>query len=211
MSSSAVQLADEATRADLATFCARARALDEGGAVRLQAAGMALAVWVGVQPARDLSGHGTTLGLRVLALAQEARLDTVVPTAAVSDRLARQPGETLQIPPQQVRAAWASVSPPRAGWAVAGSVAVGELHDIARDGIARIAQGAPSGSGAAAVEDLRRRVWSMPLPGERPATLSGSVAFAAYALGFLVGDTAQVFTSGRWHRVTTPAGHVLCR
>ena len=208
----AVRLADEQTRSDLVTFCARARALDADGAVRLQAGGASLAVWVGVQSSRELSGQGTTLGLRVLALAQAAELDTVVPVAAVGDRLARQPADLdLDIPPQEVRASWASVSPPRGGWSPAGSVAVSELREIAQEGIAQIAQGAPTGSGAAAVEDLRRRVWGRPLPGERVGTLSASVAFAAYALGFLVGDSAQVFTAGRWHRVTTPAGHVLCR
>lgn len=207
-----LQLADADTRADLSTYCARARALDGDGALRLQANGLTLAVWVGVQAAHDLSGRGTTLGLRVVALAEPADLDTVVPTAAVGDRLAREENQLrLGVPPQQVRAAWASVSPPRAGWRPAGSVAVTVLREAANEGIAEIAQGAPTGSGSAAVHDLRRRVWGRPLPGERPETLPASVAFAAYALGFLVGDTAQVFTAGRWHRVSTPVGHVLCR
>lgn len=207
-----LQLADADTHADLSTFCARARALDADGAMRLQASGPTLAIWVGVQSANDLSGRGTTLGLRVIALAEPAEVDTVVPTAAVGDRLARAQNDLrLDVPPQQVRAPWASVSPPRSGWTPAGSVAVTALLEAANDGIAEVAQGAPTGSGSAAVQDLRRRVWGRPLPGERPETLPASVAFAAYTLGFLVGDTAQVFTSGRWHRVSTPAGHVLCR
>lgn len=208
----ALQLADVDTHADLSTYCARARALDGDGALRLQASGLTLAVWVGVQTAQELSGRGTTLGLRVVALAEPAEVDTVVPTAAVGDRLARAENDLrLDIPPQQVRAPWASVSPPRGGWTPAGSVAVAALREAADEGIAEIAQGAPTGSGSAAVQDLRRRVWGRPLPGERPETLSGSVAFAAYALGFLVGDTAQVFTAGHWHRVSTPVGHVLTR
>lgn len=212
MSTQTIELADEQTYADLATYCTRARALDTEGALRLQAQRSALAVWVGVQSARELSGHGTTLGLRVLGLAAPIQLDTVVPVGAVADRLARTAvGVRLEVPPQQVRAAWASVSPPVGEWAPAGSLAVSELQRLAQQGIAEIAQGAPAGSGSAAVEDLRRRVWGRPLPGERATTLPASVAFAAYALGFLTGDAAQVFTSGRWHRVTTPAGHVLCR
>ncbi len=207
-----IQLADADTWADLSTFCARARALDADGAMRLQVSGTTLAVWVAVTSGQDLSGRGTTLGLRVLALAEPAQLDAIVPIGAVGDRLARASnGTELDVPPQEVRAAWASVSPPREGWTPAGSVAVTVLNDAAAQGIAEIAQGAPTGSGSAAVQDLRRRVWGRALPGERPETLPASVAFAAYTLGFLVGDTAQVFTAGRWHRVSTSAGHVLCR
>lgn len=212
MNMQTIELADQQTYSDLVTYCTRARALDADGALRLQAQQSALAVWVGVQSSRELSGHGTTLGLRVLGLATPMQLDTIVPTAAVGDRLARAAVSTrLEVPPQQVRASWASVSPPIGEWVPAGSLAVSELQQIAQQGVAEIAQGAPAGSGSAAVEDLRRRVWGRPLPGERATTLPASVAFAAYALGFLTGDAAQVFTSGRWHRVTTPAGHVLTR
>ena len=61
---SALRLADTDTRADLATYVARARSLDADGGVRLQATGTALAVWVGVLRGRGLMNDGTVVGLR---------------------------------------------------------------------------------------------------------------------------------------------------
>lgn len=208
-----LHLADAETRADLVTYVGRARQLDSDGAVRLQAVGGVLAVWVGVLGGQGLTGAGTTLGLRTVPLAQPAQLDVVVPLAGLSDRFARAGNDTeLPVPPTEVRAGWASVSPPQGGWVPVGEIAAQTLKDAAAQGIAEITAGAPEGSGAAAVDGLRRRVW-----GRSIATSGGidglpaAVAFASYTLGFLVGDTAQVYAAGRWHRLTTPAGHVLVR
>lgn len=208
-------LEDSESVADLATYLARARTIEDDGAVRLQAQGSSLAVWVGVLKGRGLTAEGTVLGLRVLALTQPAELDEVVPLSAVTDRLARMrdTGEAaLPIPPMTRQTSWAAISPPRSGWAPLGEVPVERLAQVAQDGIAEIAQGAPEGSGAAAVESLRRRVWGRALPAPGGADgLPAGVGFGAYALGFLVGGVAQVFGAGRWFRVSTPAGHVLVR
>ncbi|MFC6705960.1 hypothetical protein [Flexivirga alba] len=208
-----LQLADADTRADLETYVGRARQLDSDGAVRLQAVGSVLAVWIGVLSGHGLTGEGTTLGLRALPLAQPAQLDVVVPLAGLSDRFARAGNDTeLPVPPTEVRAGWASVSPPQGGWTPVGEVPAQTLKDAAAEGIAEITAGAPEGSGAHAVDALRRRVWSRSI-----ATTGGidglpaAVAFASYTLGFLVGETAQVYAAGRWHRLTTPVGHVLVR
>lgn len=208
-----LRLADAEARADLVTYVGRARQLDAGGAVRLQATGAVLAVWVGVLSGQGLTGAGTTLGLRVLPLAAPAQLDVVVPLAGLTDRFAREPqGTDLPVPPTQVRAAWAAVSPPQAGWRPAGEIPVQDLNTVAAQGIAEIASGAPEGSGAHAVDALRRSVWSRPMPAAGDVEgMPAAAAFASYTLGFAVGTSAQVYAAGNWHRLTTPVGHVLLR
>lgn len=231
-------LADAESLQDLGRYAARARALDADGAVRLQAVGPVLASWVCVLPGSGLMGTGTTLGLRTSALDVPAELDVLVPLAAVSDRVAR-PGEraVLPVPPMTVSAAWAAVSPPRAGWQVVGSVDSEALQRVASDGIAEVADGTPEGAGSAAVAALRERVWGRAVPiaetsveadagvagglasangdnvgGEGGPTYPAALAFAAYALGFLtLGGESTLATNGRWTRLTTPAGHALTR
>lgn len=208
-----LRLADADTRADLVTYVGRARQLDGDGAMRLQAVGTVLAAWVGVLPGHGLRREGTTLGLRVLPLAEPAELDVVVPMAGLADRFAREThGTELSVPPTEVRAGWAAVSPPQGGWQQVGEVSVQTLQDVAARGIAEVTSGAPEGSGAHAVDALRRFVWSRPIPATAELEgLPSAVAFASYTLGFAVGQTAQVYASGRWHRVTTSVGHVLVR
>jgi len=206
-----LRLADADTHADLVTYVARARQLDSDGAMRLQAVGNALAAWVGVLPGHGLTREGMTLGLRVLPLAEPATLDVVVPMAGLADRFAREPhGSELSVPPTEVRAAWASVSPPQGGWQQVGEVSVAAMQEVATSGIAEVTASAPEGSGAKAVDALRSFVWSRPMPPtESLEGLPSGVAFACYTLGFAVGETAKVYSSGTWHRVTTPVGHVL--
>ncbi|WP_018156451.1 hypothetical protein [Demetria terragena] len=214
MTASELRLADNSTTADLATYLGRARTIEDDGAVRLQARGSTLAVWVGVLKGRGLTGEGTVLGLRVLALAEPAEVDEVVPLSAVTDRLARMgtTSSVLPVPPMTRQTTWAAISPPQSGWSPLGGVPVEQIRDAAHAGIAEVASGAPEGSGAAAVESLRHRVWNRSLHASGGADgLPAGVAFGAYALGFLTGDVAQVFGAGRWFRVTTDAGHVLVR
>lgn len=207
-------LLDAESLQDLGRYAARARALDADGAVRLQAVGSVLAAWVGVLPGSGLMGSGTTIGLRTSALAEPAELDVVVPLAAVSDRVAR-PGDraVLPVPPTTVSAPWAAVSPPRSGWQPVGVVASEALQHIASEGIAEVADGTPAGAGAHAVTALRGQVWGRVASTDGDgAAVPAALAFAAYALGFLTpGTEATVATSGRWTRLTTPAGHALTR
>lgn len=207
-------LADAESLQDLGRYAARARALDTDGAVRLQAVGSVLASWVGVLPGAGLLGVGTTIGLRTSQLAQPADLDVIVPLASVSDRVAR-PGEraVLPVPPMTVSAAWAAVSPPRSGWEPVGLIDSEALQRSASEGIAEVADGTPSGAGAPAVTALREQVWRRPILGTQDTVpVPAALAFAAYALGFLTpGVEAAIATSGRWTRLTTPAGHALTR
>ncbi len=206
-----LHLPDAETAADLATFVARARSLDEDGAIRLQATGSTLATWVRVLPGAGLDAAGTVLGLRVSRLSEPADVDAVVPLGAVADRLARQQTrQHLDVPPVTATAPWAAVTPPRSGWERVGEVGAEDLREVARAGIAEVAEGAPEGAGAQAVTALRQRVWSR-TTATVPPVPSGA-AFGLHALGFSsAGAVVTVWSQGRWTRCSTRVGHVLVR
>ncbi|GAA4870835.1 hypothetical protein [Serinicoccus chungangensis] len=213
-----LSLADGESVADLATLVRRAARLDEDGAIRLQATGGAgvLAAWVCVLPGAGLMRDGLTLGLRTMALAADAQpLDVTVPLAGLTDRLARRAATgdsstTLPVPPTTLAPPWAAQSPPRGGWEPRGGIPSEQLVAAARSGIAEVATGSPEGSGAAAVEALRARVWGRPVEGTEVPAAAG---LAVHALGFLrPGDTqVAVHRNGSWLRVSTGVGHVVLR
>lgn len=214
-----VWLPDEAAVADLATLVGRARRLDPDGAARLVAHGSVLAVYV-----CGLHGGGgpTVLGLRTVRLAEPSDVDATVALAALGDRLARKgqhvpngsgPRMPLDVPAARVMdAGWAGMTPPRAGWEPVGTLSADVLANAARAGIAEVAAGAGTGSGAHAVTRLRAAVWGRPLPGTDDVPTG--MALTADALAFLPGPgqpEALLFRSGRWVRLTTSRGHVLAR
>jgi hypothetical protein len=210
-----VTFPDGETLADLATFVGRARRIDPDGAARITAVGDVLATYV--SPVHG-GGGPVVLGLRVVRLAAESRIDTVVAIAALEEALAaarRDGDDALVVPAGQVTGvAWAGTSPPRGGWLPVGELGMPALAETAAAGIAEIVSGAPAGSGAAAVAALRARVWGRPLAPDRPelAGLPAGVALVAEALGFVDGEEpAIVYRSGPWWRVTMPRGHVLAR
>lgn len=198
---------------DLRTYVGRARAAQDG-AVRLQAEGQVLAAYVSILAPRILGeATPTVLGLRTMPLAQTAQLDTTVALASVSDRLARmEPNDVvLPVPPTTVTDNWAGVLPPRAGWTSAGTVSTDVLLEAASEGIREVAQSVPNSPGAIVVNNARGIIWARAINGA-PASLPAGAAFAAYALGFLApGRDAQVFTNGRWTRLSTAGGHILVR
>lgn len=212
----AIELLDAEVVADLGTYVRRAMRLDADGAIRLQATRTTLAAWVGVRKGRGLMGEGTVVGLRVMPLAPGSEeVDAVVELRAVADRLARMTSEAstrLEVPPVTVRTSWAAVSPPRSGWAALGNIPVADLTAAAVAGIEEVANSTPPGAGAAAVESLQQQVWQRPITsGPHVDGLPAGAALGVHALGFAVGETAQVFATARWHRVSTPVGHVLVR
>lgn len=202
---------DEQGYADFGTFVGRARSADPEGAMRLQAAGRALAAYVGVLPGHGLIAAGTVVGLRVMPLATPTELDETVSLASLADRLARpQMPATVSVPPTTVRVGWAALTPPRTGWEPVGALPGETLVAVAQDGIAEIATATSEQAGGHAVAALRRRVWGR-LTATAPPVPAGA-AFAAYVLGFL--DPAGVCTvlaHGRWTRLSTGRGHVLTR
>ncbi len=201
---------------DLRTYVARAKAADDDGAIRLQAQGQTLAAYVGVLPGAGLMAEGVVMGLRAMPLAEPAHVDVTVSLAALTDRLARESGTTLPLPPVTVNVPWAAMAPPRGGWERVGAVTADEVYAAARQGIEEVASGAPADAGGAAVAALRKQVWGR-LTATTPPVPAGG-AFAAYVLGFVVtgqgavpGSEVTVWAHGRWTRLSTPAGHVLIR
>ncbi|MDQ6754646.1 MAG: hypothetical protein M3017_14920 [Actinomycetota bacterium] len=206
-------LADAGTTADLRTFVSRARTADDG-AIRLQASGQVLAAYVSIMRPKLLGeGTPTILGLRTMALGSPSDLDLTVPLAAVADRLARMAGDDveLQIPPVTLNESWAGISAPRGGWERVQELDPGMLIQAARDGVREISQIIPLNPGALIVNNARAAVWGRTLPGI-DAELPGGAAFAAYVLGFVAPDeSAVLFRSHRWLRLSTGRGHVLVK
>lgn len=203
---SVVHLQDEASVEDLRTFLTRAGTVDREGAVRLQATDTVFVVSVGVLDSP------LVVGMRTAALADPGLVDAVVPLAAVLDRLARRDAAeptALPLPPQQVLAPWAGISPPRTGWAHIGSVDPDDLRTVAAEGIAEVARGTGPTSGGLAVAELRSRVWSRPMLGGADAP--AGMAFAAQTLGFLGAGEGSIWQVGAWSRLSTAAGHVVSR
>jgi hypothetical protein len=213
----AVLLPDAETLGDVETFLGRARRVDPDGAARLVASGGVLAVYA--SPVHGGDGP-VVLGLRVIELAAPATLDVTVPLAGLLDRLPL--ARLTPSPPYPMpvlgasSAAWAGVSPPRSGWDSVGLLDPAELRAASARGIREIADGVPPGAGAAAVAQLRARVWGRPLSPELPDVPAG-IAFAADALGFLDSggpedaEPVGLYRRPPWVRATTRRGHVLAR
>lgn len=206
-------LDDAGTVADLRTFVSRARTADDG-AIRLQGAGHVLAAYVCVMRGKLLGeGTPTILGLRTMALDSPSDLDVTVSLSSVADRLARM-GESdtrLRVPPMTVRESWTGISAPRGAWSEIGAVTTDALIDVAKVGVQEIGQIIPVNPGALLVNNVRASVWGRPMEGA-PGALPGGAAFAAYALGFLIpGETATVYSSHKWLRLSTGRGHILVK
>ncbi|MFJ4169201.1 hypothetical protein ACIPY3_06810 [Paenarthrobacter sp. NPDC089714] len=205
------RFADPRDLSDLRTYVTRAKSIDDG-AIRLQAAGQVLAAYVCVLRPRILGeATPTILGLRTMALAEQAQADVTVTLASVLDRLARSSAVDvdLPIPPSTVSESWAGVGAPRSGWEAQGPVSDAELKAAAEAGIAEVAGVVPAMAGAAVVNSARAAVWSRSLPGREG--IPAGAAFAAFALGFLGDGEQQLFRNGRWFRLSGPRGHVLVR
>lgn len=198
---------DPRAAADLLTFSGRAARLGDP-AIRIRAAAGTMAV-----SAAPLSPRGfgddvpTVLGMRFLPCDDELECDLVVDAATLGAGVA---AGTVALPDSGVSAAWAGISPPRAGWMPSGSVDSAQLEAAARRGVADVASALPATPGEDIVRTVRAAIW-----GREDDQLGGIVAgaaFAADALGFLSGaEQAPVFRNGTWTRLTLRRGHVLVR
>ena len=218
-------LLDHRDAADLATYVSRARSVDPQAAVRLQAMGQVLAVWVSViHPAGLLDTAPVVLGLRTIGLAEPSSLDATVAASAITDRLARvgSGGNDaapvwLTAPHQEVFASWAGILAPRSGWSALGAVPAALLRDVARMGVQAVSDAVPADSGAAVVQKVRARVWGAASgwgPADGPAVPDGA-AFALDVLGFVPPSAQEVHVAtertGQWVRLSTGVGHVLVK
>ncbi|MER5856216.1 hypothetical protein ABT131_11430 [Streptomyces sp900105245] len=210
-----LHLADETEAADLAAFLSRLLRYDRGAAVRLQAAGTALAVF-GRPPSFEV------LTVRAVRLAKpyedglDVTLDVTVSAGefleSVDERAA-----TAGVPGAVTGPPWAGVLPPRGGWQPEpGLPAPDGLRATVAAAVAefrsRTEELAPEGRTRAELDRIGRDIWSREVGGTR---LPVRAVHAAQSLGFLRPGTGAedtgLFSSGAWLRLRTPYGSVAVR
>lgn len=192
---------------DVLTFAHRAARLGDG-ALRLQARDGILALTCAPLAPRSLiDPTPLVLGMRTAPVDPELECDLVIDASALTPDT---DDRALRLPDSAVTAAWAGVSPPRAGWQRTGEVDAATVAARAQYGIAAVAEQVPNDAGDDVVHLVRSRVW-----GERDDDLAGlplGVAFAAFGLGFIAGEEdAGIRTAGAWTRMSFARGHVLAR
>ncbi|MGW4877920.1 hypothetical protein ACWEPI_15295 [Streptomyces sp. NPDC004262] len=207
-----LHLADDGEAADLAAFLSRLLHYDRSAAVRLQAAGTALAVF-GRPPSFEV------LAIRAVRLAKpyesglDVTLDVTVSAGELLEAVDEQAG-TAAVPGAVTGPPWAGVLPPRGGWreepglpapaALAATVAaaVGEFRS-------RTAELAPQSRTRAELDRIGRDIWSRTVGGTR---LPVRAVHAAQALRFLrPADEAVLLSAGAWLRLRTPFGSIAVR
>ncbi|MFE5408738.1 hypothetical protein [Microbacterium sp. NPDC056569] len=201
-------LADPESAADALTFAGRAARFTVEG-VRLQAAAGVLAMTAAPLAPRGFGDPTpTVLALRSLGADPELVCDLVVEASALS--AAVDDPRALTLPETALSPAWAGITPPRSGWDARPGIEASTLAAKAQGGIARVADTVPTDAGEDVVRTVRAAVWGV--PDEELGGLPLGVAFAALSLGFISGsETARVFASGPWTRVSLSRGHVLVR
>ncbi|MEU5096384.1 hypothetical protein [Streptomyces sp. NPDC020996] len=208
-----LHLADEGEAADLAAFLSRLLHYDRGAAVRIQAAGTALAVF-GRPPSFEV------LAIRAVRLAKPyedgpaAALDVTVSAGELLESV-DEPASTAVVPAAVTGPPWAGVLPPRGGWRPEpGLPAPDALRAAVGAAVAefrsRTEELAPQQRTRAEVDRIGREIWSRTIGG---TGLPVRVVHAAQSLGFLrpEGDDPALFTSGAWLRLRTPYGSVAVR
>ena len=207
-----LHLADEGEAADLAAFLSRLLHYDRGAAVRLQAAGTALAVF-GRPPSFEV------LAIRAVRLAKpyEKGLDVTLDVTVSAGELLESVVEdaaTAGVPAAVTGPPWAGVLPPRGGWQpVAGLPAPDALRAMVGAGVAefrsRTGELAPESRTRAELDRIGREIWSRTV-GE--TQLPVRAVHAAQSLGFLrPGGELALFSSGAWLRLRTPYGSIAVR
>lgn len=210
-----LHLADEREAADLAAFLSRLLHYDRGAAVRLQAAGTALAVF-GRPPSFEV------LAIRAVRLAKpyENGLDVTLDVTVSAGELLEAVDEsaaTAGVPAAVTGPPWAGVLPPRGGWRPEpGLPAPDALRAMVGAAVAefrsRTGELAPELRTRAELDRIGREIWSRTVGGTH---LPVRAVHAAQSLGFLrstqsAGDLALV-SSGAWLRLRTPYGSIAVR
>ncbi|MGW2519259.1 hypothetical protein ACWC09_20035 [Streptomyces sp. NPDC001617] len=210
-----LHLADEGEAADLAAFLSRLLHYDRSAAVRLQAAGTALAVF-GRPPSFEV------LAIRAARLAKpyENGLDVTLDVTVSAGELLESVDEsaaTAAVPGAVTGPPWAGVLPPRGGWqAVPGLPAPDELRATVGAAVAefraRTQELPPERRTRAELDAIGREIWSRTV-GE--THLPVRALHAAQSLGFLRGGESAgesaLFSSGAWLRLRTAYGSIAVR
>ncbi|MFC7817858.1 hypothetical protein ACFUTR_24845 [Streptomyces sp. NPDC057367] len=217
-----LHLADEGEAADLAAFLSRLLHYDRSAAVRLQAAGTALAVF-GRPPSFEV------LAVRAVRLAKpyenglDVTLDVTVSAGELLETVDEQ-AATAAVPGVVTGPPWAGVLPPRGGWRPEpGLPAPDALRALVAAAVAefrsRTAELTPEERTRAELDRIGRDIWSRTVG---DTGLPVRAVHAAQSLGFLRasasasasgsgGDAPGLFSCGAWLRLRTPYGSVVLR
>ncbi|MFF7375977.1 hypothetical protein ACFY96_12030 [Streptomyces massasporeus] len=207
-----LHLADEGEAADLAAFLSRLLHYDRGAAVRLQAAGTALAVF-GRPPSFEV------LAVRAVRLAKpyekglEVTLDVTVSAGEFLETVDETAGTAL-VPGAVTGPPWAGVLPPRGGWrSEPGLPAPDALRSLVAAVVAEFrfrTQELPAeGRTRAELDRIGADIWSRTVGDTR---LPVRAVHAAQSLGFLrPGVPLGLLSSGAWLRLRTPYGSIAVR
>ena len=209
-------LPDQETAVDLQAYLQRAKRLDPDGMVRLRAFGPVLAAYVAPIWSGDIMASGpTVLGLRTCDVIGEAEVDSVVPIAAVLDRLARytdggkHDSYRIELPASE-RAPWAGIAPPRQGWVANGSINESVLTQIAKAGIEEVKSTIPTAVGGPIAARIRGEIWGKAISHE--SKVPTGAAFVAAGLGFLTeNEEVEEYIVDGWVRLSASHGHVLAK
>lgn len=204
-------LADEGEAADLAAFLSRLLHYDRSAAVRVQAAGTALAVF-GRPPSFEV------LAIRAVRLAKpyENGLDGALDVTVSAGELLEAVDEsaaTAAVPQAVTGPPWAGVLPPRGGWRPEpGLPAPQELHGLVAASVeefrSRMEELEPERRTRAELDRIGREIWSRTVAA---TGLPVRAVHAAQSLGFLRGGEQGLLSSGPWLRLRTPYGSVAVR
>ncbi|MFD9436631.1 hypothetical protein [Streptomyces sp. NPDC060002] len=211
----ALHLADEGEAADVAAFLSRLLRYDRGAAVRLQAAGTALAVF-GRPPSFEV------LAIRAVRLAKpyENGLDVTLDVTVSAGELLESVDEsaaTAAVPAAVTGPPWAGVLPPRGGWRPeAGLPAVDALRAMVGAVVAefrsRTEELPAELRTRAELDRIGREIWSRTVG---DTGLPVRAVHAAQSLGFLRpstgSDELKLLSFGAWLRLRTPYGSIAVR
>ncbi|MEU6279965.1 hypothetical protein [Streptomyces sp. NPDC047028] len=210
-----LHLTDETEAADLAAFLSRLLHYDRSAAVRLQAAGTALAVF-GRPPSFEV------LAVRAVRLAKpyENGLDVTLDVTVSAGELLESVDEraaTAAVPGAVTGPPWAGLLPPRGGWRTEpGLPGPDALRAAVASAVAefrsRTAELAPELRTRPELDRIGHAIWSREVA---PTRLPVRALHAAQSLGFLrpgtAADDTALLSCGTWLRLRTPYGSVAVR
>lgn len=214
-----LHLADAGEAADLAAFLSRLIHYDRAAAVRLQAAGTALAVF-GRPPSFEVLAIRTARLAKPYENGLDVTLDVTVSAGELLESL-DESAATAAVPQAVTGPPWAGVLPPRSGWRQEpGLPAPDALRAMVAAAVAefrsRTQELAPELRTRAELDRIGREIWSRPIG---DTGLPVRAAHAAQSLGFLRSvdqvDSGEspvgLFASGPWLRLRTPYGSIAVR
>lgn len=212
-----LHLADGTEAADLAAFLSRLLHYDRAAAVRLQAAGTALAVF-GRPPSFEVLAVRTVRLAEPYANGPEATLDVTVSAGELLESV-DEAAASAHVPAAVTGPPWAGVLPPRGGWrpepGLPPAAALGAMVSAAvAEFRSRTQELEEERRTRAELDRIGREIWSR-MVGQ--TQLPVRAVHAAQSLRFLRPPAAPgtedpaLFSSGAWLRLRTPYGSIAVR